>query len=85
MEKYLSAKAQKASLFNTLTTIIIFYICLGQMCWDLYCSCTVINSYNCWLSCGNHRQYQTTFTNLACNSEHLNKFWYHPLVVPVNQ
>jgi hypothetical protein len=31
MEKYLSTKAQKASLFNTLT-IRNFYICLGQMC-----------------------------------------------------
>jgi len=25
------------------------------------------------------------FSQLACNSGHLNKFWYHPPVVPVKQ
>jgi hypothetical protein len=83
MPKYLSATAQKASLFNTLTTIILF----------LYLSC--VNVFRFILFLNYHKLLQlltvwwnphivTIFTKFICNSGHETSFGIVLLLCPVN-
>ena len=59
-------------------------------CWELLDFCILVSdkgveiyvvfallwTHNCWLCCGYHKQYQTPFMKLSCNSGHCSLLWH---------